>query len=430
MQTEAKALLNEGRDLDFFKELENYDSMMVNDQLLKNKDEIDVHITRENGKLTKWTLTEKLTQLSTKKKREGTSLKALYDLFHGKEVQLESSIAILALKHTSFKKRSDKKIESTWFLIDVDCPYEETEDGVPYLQTIDLVLPKNEYRLMMETRLAIYETAKGILYPFLSISASSIGKSLDAATLFKKSETGTARTIGAAMFLADRISKRSVNLLIREDSDIFKPILSVAGKNYIPQYPVEFYRCVYEYLSQQGLYYLNHWTCDSDQVTAEFKLSELSGSETESVIEVSLGLIPGVITAVKFYKEVDHAKVLLRTNKLPRQTNGSLNLCCNDSMDKLFYEIGNVFTDFDKAWSSPALEEMCDSEVWLTTCPVLLGKKNLAKVKNSISGKMTKRIFYKKLLAETKDFPLAAYYKNIKENFYWDLLSELTKEDN
>lgn len=424
MQKELTALLTEGTSTKFFKELEKYDSITTSDCLIKNNDIIDIRITRENGRLGKWTLTENITQLSPKRKKEGSSLKTLYKLFEGKEVRYDSSVALLAHKYTSYKKRDTDNVESDWFLIDTDCPYEETDNGVPYLRTIKLVLPKKQYRIMMETRLAVYDIDKKIIYPFLSMSSASVGKSLDAATLFKKSDSGVAGSIGAAMLLADRISRRSISLVIRDDAELFKPVLSIAGKRFTPPYPVSFYKAVCDYLSGHGLYCLDHWYCDCDCIAAEF-----TQAGTTNMTQVTLGLIPGIITTVKFYKIVNGAKILLQTNKLSRVIDGKADFSSNSTLEKIFEGITTVFNSFEKYWRSPMLDEICDTRLWLESFPKLLGKKNLMKVKKSMPIYMKKRDFYYQTLDATKDFQLAAYYNNIKENFYWDLLLQLTKEE-
>lgn len=85
------------------------------------------------------------------------------------------------------------------------CPYEEEESGRVFIKTIELTTTKEEYRKMLETRIAIYDEFQDKIYPFLQVSIASTGKYLDCSAIFKLRDD---YMLGAAMVLAEKISKR------------------------------------------------------------------------------------------------------------------------------------------------------------------------------------------------------------------------------
>ena len=161
-----QTVISAGKMEDFFTMLKEFDSIKTSDCLIRNNMSIDVHITRKKGKLGNWVVTEDLSDFSSQRKQKtGKTMKSFYHYFSGEEKEVGIDLAVIAHKDTKKKRTYDGSIITEWFLIPICSPYED-EEGKVSIKTIELTTSKEEYRLLMETRVAIYDEFQDKIYPF------------------------------------------------------------------------------------------------------------------------------------------------------------------------------------------------------------------------------------------------------------------------
>ena len=288
-----QTVISAGKMEELFTMLKEFDSIKTSDCLIRNNMSIDVHITRKKGKLGNWVVTEDLSDFSSQRKQKtGKTMKSFYHYFSGEEKEVGIDLAVIAHKDTKKKRTYDGSIITEWFLIPICSPYED-EEGKVSIKTIELTTSKEEYRLLMETRVAIYDEFQDKIYPFLQVAIISVGKYLDCSAIFKIRDD---YMLGTAIVLAEKISKKNVSLIIKDTESRINPILSVAGKytKFFP--PTEFFTNICSQMAAEA-FFLNTWQVFDDRIIVDFvKPGDCY------ICSVTMGLIPGIATRATVYK--------------------------------------------------------------------------------------------------------------------------------
>lgn len=412
VDSSVKTVISTGKMEDFFTMLHEYDSIRTSDCLIKNQKSVDIHITRNKGRIGNWVMTENLSDFSSKRrKKTGKTMKSFYQYFSGEKMEIGIDLAVIAHKDTKKEREWDGSITSEWFFIPICAPYEEEESGRVFIKTIELTTTKEEYRKMLETRIAIYDEFQDKIYPFLQVSIASTGKYLDCSAIFKLRDD---YMLGAAMVLAEKISKKNVKLLIKDTESRVKPILSIAGKYTKFFLPTEFFTKICSIMANKA-YFLNNWQIFDDRIIADFKKPD-----EPFLCSITMGVIPGIATRAQMYVQMEGTKILLDSNTVVYSTKGY-------DYKQLFDGLFDNTVIFHRLWESAHLMCSCHPEEYIPYIKKAIGKKRINALIFPVS--MKRREFFKELLKQTGNFCLSEYYDNMLKNSYYQILRILAKEE-
>ena len=412
VDSSVKTVISTGKMEDFFTMLHEYDSIRTSDCLIKNQKSVDIHITRNKGRIGNWVMTENLSDFSSKRrKKTGKTMKSFYQYFSGEKMEIGIDLAVIAHKDTKKEREWDGSITSEWFFIPICAPYEEEESGRVFIKTIELTTTKEEYRKMLETRIAIYDEFQDKIYPFLQVSIASTGKYLDCSAIFKLRDD---YMLGAAMVLAEKISKKNVKLLIKDTESRVKPILSIAGKYTKFFLPTEFFTKICSIMANEA-YFLNNWQIFDDRIIADFKKPD-----EPFLCSITMGVIPGIATRAQMYVQMEGTKFLLDSNTVVYSTKGY-------DYKQLFDGLFDNTVIFHRLWESAHLMCSCHPEEYIPYIKKAIGKKRINALIFPVS--MKRRDFFKELLKQTGNFCLSEYYDNMLKNSYYQILRILAKEE-
>ena len=412
VDSSVKTVISTGKMEDFFTMLHEYDSIRTSDCLIKNQKSVDIHITRNKGRIGNWVMTENLSDFSSKRrKKTGKTMKSFYQYFSGEKMEIGIDLAVIAHKDTKKEREWDGSITSEWFFIPICAPYEEEESGRVFIKTIELTTTKEEYRKMLETRIAIYDEFQDKIYPFLQVSIASTGKYLDCSAIFKLRDD---YMLGAAMVLAEKISKKNVKLLIKDTESRVKPILSIAGKYTKFFLPTEFFTKICSIMANKA-YFLNNWQIFDDRIIADFKKPD-----EPFLCSITMGVIPGIATRAQMYVQMEGTKILLDSNTVVYSTKGY-------DYKQLFDGLFDNTVIFHRLWESAHLMCSCHPEEYSPYIKKAIGKKRINALIFPVS--MKRRDFFKELLKQTGNFCLSEYYDNMLKNSYYQILKILAKEE-
>lgn len=412
VDSSVKTVISTGKMEDFFTMLHEYDSIRTSDCLIKNQKSVDIHITRNKGRIGNWVMTENLSDFSSKRrKKTGKTMKSFYQYFSGEKMEIGIDLAVIAHKDTKKEREWDGSITSEWFFIPICAPYEEEESGRVFIKTIELTTTKEEYRKMLETRIAIYDEFQDKIYPFLQVSIASTGKYLDCSAIFKLRDD---YMLGAAMVLAEKISKKNVKLLIKDTESRVKPILSIAGKYTKFFLPTEFFTKICSIMANKA-YFLNNWQIFDDRIIADFKKPD-----EPFLCSITMGVIPGIATRAQMYVQMEGTKILLDSNTVVYSTKGY-------DYKQLFDGLFDNTVIFHRLWESAHLMCSCHPEEYIPYIKKAIGKKRINGLIFPVS--MKRRDFFKELLKQTGNFCLSEYYDNMLKNSYYQILRILAKEE-
>ena len=412
VDSSVKTVISTGKMEDFFTMLHEYDSIRTSDCLIKNQKSVDIHITRNKGRIGNWVMTENLSDFSSKRrKKTGKTMKSFYQYFSGEKMEIGIDLAVIAHKDTIKERECDGSITSEWFFIPICAPYEEEESGRVFIKTIELTTTKEEYRKMLETRIAIYDEFQDKIYPFLQVSIASTGKYLDCSAIFKLRDD---YMLGAAMVLAEKISKKNVKLLIKDTESRVKPILSIAGKYTKFFLPTEFFTKICSIMANKE-YFLNNWQIFDDRIIADFKKPD-----EPFLCSITMGVIPGIATRAQMYVQMEGTKILLDSNTVVYSTKGY-------DYKQLFDGLFDNTVIFHRLWESAHLMCSCHPEEYIPYIKKAIGKKRINALIFPVS--MKRRDFFKELLKQTGNFCLSEYYDNMLKNSYYQILRILAKEE-
>ena len=412
VDSSVKTVISTGKMEDFFTMLHEYDSIRTSDCLIKNQKSVDIHITRNKGRIGNWVMTENLSDFSSKRrKKTGKTMKSFYQYFSGEKMEIGIDLAVIAHKDTKKEREWDGSITSEWFFIPICAPYEEEESGRVFIKTIELTTTKEEYRKMLETRIAIYDEFQDKIYPFLQVSIASTGKYLDCSAIFKLRDD---YMLGAAMVLAEKISKKNVKLLIKDTESRVKPILSIAGTYTKFFLPTEFFTKICSIMANEA-YFLNNWQIFDDRIIADFKKPD-----EPFLCSITMGVIPGIATRAQMYVQMEGTKILLDSNTVVYSTKGY-------DYKQLFDGLFDNTVIFHRLWESAHLMCSCHPEEYIPYIKKAIGKKRINALIFPVS--MKRRDFFKELLKQTGNFCLSEYYDNMLKNSYYQILRILAKEE-
>lgn len=382
---------------ELFQALEAVDSIETLDNLIVNNDEITVKLKRKNGKLSGWELCTPMSQLSSGIKQKGRGLKSLEKLLN-KQVfmsSLTAEMSPLIIVHcsTSECREYDGRVITTWFIIDPYEPY--VESGDYGFDTIQIELTNEEYKLALETRIALYEANANIIYPIRKSAFPNIGKMLDCATLYFED-----CPIGVAMILAkcfeDQKKMKGVRFLCLNTSKRVKPITSVVSKNYQRVSKLNFIQDFLVWLSSFGKSYtIAEWSVDNYEVIVEIILSESTRCGKNGFF-LHVSDIPGWPVTVTTFRKMEGNYIYLRKTSIEHRKAGE-----TIGFQAILRQAWEDFEDCDSYFSD--LKVVSDPEKILREFEMIIGKRRLSDIlkDNSLPSEMDGEEFLHFLLRET-----------------------------
>lgn len=300
----------------------------------KERNEVNISLQFDNKELESWKIdcSTKHFKLPIKKngKNYDSFLGALQDFYKTNSI-LDSQSCDTVLCYRDEKEKRKGKILSNWFQLDLGCPY-ELVDGQPHFDSILLELSEWEYEKMMETKIAFMHD--DIIYPVSDVAIHSVGTYLDCSAAFKLIGE---YPLGAAILIVEGFSKlKMLQITYRECTEKIRPILAVAGKNFVHVPITEFFNKAIANIP--GLYTLEKWYVTSMDAHAYFSIY---GYEKDLILKIEGGDLPGKsmrVSAMLLYKDKE---IPLKTNRMQHKGNIS-----DEQYKALFSGIFQAFDDY------------------------------------------------------------------------------------
>lgn len=402
-----------------FKVLKDLDTKTKIDLLNKPNQKIHLSAQRtKDGHLTNWIIMEDTTDFkSNKKKTNGKKYNSLIDALNNMDKELISNDEINVLAYCSTDlKRKNGLIVSKWFNISPCIPFELDNKGNPQFNYITLETNEDEYKILMESRLAFYNEFTYDVYPIRKMAFPSIGRLMDCVASFKYISD---IPLGSALLIAEKLTKMpKTRFIYRNRTSQIKPLIGVAGSHYVAYSQVEFFKDCFNYLASIGIYTLKSWSVN-DELSVVDVIIDDSERNYSIHFKIQTSDIPGTSLSVTAYAQFENAKVYIMKNnsyhgKAFEQRGGAKSLF--DGMEEAIEEfkeqyrlLSNNYLEFD--------ESMIDE------IEKIIGKKNMAKVElpeqfivsgSDLFRQILKSTFFN--LKEKQAYELTKYYRNLMCN--------------
>lgn len=334
-----------------------------------------VHIVAEksvDNTLKNWSITEVISVHKSKTIKKGKNLSPLMNALNNmdKTFPYNEEINILCYCHTNEVVKNGKRI-TRWFNISPCIPY-EMKNGEAKFNYINIELTEDEYAVMMESRLALYNEFTEDVYPIRKIAFPSIGKLMDAFASFKNlSEI----PLGPALLLADKLAEtKSLQFIYRNKTKRVKPLIGIAGSKYVKTSQHKFLSECLSYMATKGIYTLDTWSITDQLTSAKVSLTTLR-PEYKTYLLIETSDIPGTPMSVSSYVQFGKASVLLKRNTIKHE----INFEEVTSVDELFSGIYESFDIFANEFSQLCHKKIKYSKKMTNGVAKIIGKKNMQK---------------------------------------------------
>lgn len=295
--------------------LDELDSLTNMDSVLRPKQKIYIEAERSGGNICNWSLREDMAAYKDSypfkkglKKKE--LLKALDSLNTEKEFDT-ISCRVLCYGETDTALTWDGKIKSTWICIDPYFPF-EMKDGKPDFETVFFEMDESDYKLAMETRIAIYIPETKVLYPLKAVSYESFGKLMDCSASFKPSDKES--PLAEALLIANKISdSKQLKVIYRNTNRWIRPVIGAAGGRFHIFSQRWFLETVEHYVSTltDNSFELKDWSVADQRTVVRYSFTI---DDTDFVIRAVTSDIPGQAISVSLMAQEGKADLLLKRN--------------------------------------------------------------------------------------------------------------------
>ena len=239
---------------------------------------------------------------SKKDANSADSLMLTLDSIRQMEAPLNVEIVVLCLASTKEHRQYNGKIITNWIVINPSIPFEMV-NGMPEFPTLTLELTDEEYRLAMESRMALYNEFTQDIYPIREVAFSSIGKLLDSAASFKNMAT---IPLGSALLLADRLAdQKELKFIYRNANGKVKPLIGIAGSRFAEDNQYDFFRGGLDYIAENfGVYTIKSWEITDDVSTVNVYLNQYERENARVYLRLQTSDIPGTSASVTAFLEL------------------------------------------------------------------------------------------------------------------------------
>lgn len=320
------------------KELESLTSI---DSILHPAEKVTVTATAYGSGLKRWTVeTDGVETLAGVV--NGNKFDRFLSMIEEAEAEADLGIygtQVLAYADMRPHRTYDGKLLTKWYCIDPLMPFEvDLETRQPVFRFEELEVTETEYRMLMETKLAI--KSDGMVYALLRDALSSAGRLLlDASAAFRRSEDVP---LCCGMLLADALADRdSLKALTRNTGGNVRQILVLMGDRYTYISQNVFFEEVFRHVAAFGMYRIRHWTIGAMQTCVEIVLPEENGCRKGFLVTASdyNGIPMKVATFGEFQ---DGSKVVLCQTSMTHSKSSAA-----EGVKRLFNGAAGAFADFD-----------------------------------------------------------------------------------
>lgn len=406
---------------ELFEVLSDLDETTNVDSVLNTRQKVVITAERKNGHLSNWSLMEDMDGYSgsvpyTKGVGYRTLEAALSSI--DKEESFNESINVLCYLSTEPAKSWDGKIVSKWFNVSPGVPF-DIKDGKPDFQTITLELKESDYKVMMESRLALYNEFSGDIYPIRKMAFSSIGKLMDCAASFKYLAE---IPLGSALLIAERLSTvRNLKFLYRYRSENVKPLIAIAGTRYVKYSQLDFFKKALDFVSSKTICHIERWAVSDELTTINVVLDGTAGYSIYLKIQTSD--IPGTSISVSAYAKIGRGSLLLLKNSSYHWSSFEE----NGGVKTLFNGMFETIDEFKENYNELAEKEVDYDGSYMANILKILGKKRSSKVKPVESGTYMADSLLRKIVDATySELPVkqAGELAKCYSRFFKELLEE------
>ena len=251
---------------------------------------------------------KKTNKISKKDANSADSLMLTLEKIKQMDAPLNEEIVVLCLASTKEHRQYDGKIITNWIVVNPTIPFEMV-DGMPEFPMLTLELTDAEYRLALESRLALYNEFTQDIYPIREVAFSSIGKLLDSAASFKNMAT---IPLGSALLLADRLAEpqKELKFIYRNANGKVKPLIGIAGSRFAEDSQYDFFRGGLDYIAENfGIYTIKSWEITDDVSTVNVYLNNYVRDNARVYLRLQTSDIPGTSASVTAFLELSDGQL-------------------------------------------------------------------------------------------------------------------------
>lgn len=252
---------------------------------------------------------KKRIDLSKSEMNSMDALMATLDSIRQTEAPLNEEIVVLCLASTKEYRQFNGKIITNWIVINPTIPFEMVNNS-PEFPTLELEMTDGEYKLALESRLALYNEFTHIIYPIREVAFSSIGKLLDSAASFKNMAT---IPLGSALLLADRLAEpqKELKFIYRNAKGNVKPLIGIAGSRFAEDSQYGFFRDGLDYIGETfGIYTMKSWEITDDLSTVNVYLNQYERDDARVYLRLQTSDIPGTSASVTAFLEISDKQAM------------------------------------------------------------------------------------------------------------------------
>lgn len=284
----------------------------------------------EGGQFVNWVVKQD-GQIGQVVKRKGKGFDTLFDNLN--EVvsvkPLESSfLTVLCYTERELAKKENGKISTTWIELNPLAPFDMI-DGVPKFSTMKIDLSEDDFKIAMESRIALFDDFTRDFFPIRTVAFSSVGKILDTAGCFKSLPD---IPIGPAMIIASRLvadTTKEYQLIYRNYNGQCKPLIGLAGPQFGYEPDENYFRrgigkieemfgpgsFVGDWKITDEVMYANVYVSDTDGTAQTAKYPGL-GQYTDFPVFIRLQTsdIPGTSASATAFAKIENTLIMIQKN--------------------------------------------------------------------------------------------------------------------
>lgn len=422
-----KTIIREGNTKEeMFQLLEEMDDLTNIDSLVKTGEKVLVECSRENGKLSHWSVCAEKPKKKFKPFAVGNNLKSfekkLDSLTDTAKIFERPDCVVLCLISTEPTKKWDEKIISHWVEINPGQPY-VLKNGKLDFETKKLEFTNEEYYFMAQTGLAFHCKTTGIFYPVTPMAYASLGRIFDCTAAFNQIDK---HLLGSALLLAEKMSYATqLRIIHRSRKSKVRPVLSVAGSRYqlFPQ--SRFFRLALSVgASQLGVYSVKQW-----RITESFSTLVLAfcneWEDYEFELHIQTGDIPQYSFKTILYANFGEKKLKLAEVSKPHDLSFK-----EEDIPTLFEEFKEEMQRFRDTYDLLEVSECTFEGKMLLKIHKCIGKKRTESLKKIQPGVYQSLDLFKMIL-NTRYVELSETQKNRLDKFFLELfynIADISKQ--
>lgn len=347
----------EGTKLDeLYERLDKIDSSLASVSVIGSKQHIDIRTVKKNGKLTDFVIKEDMDgyEKIIWKGSDYRRFKSVLESFYSKTEITRDYYSIIFHSDSDVEKENGD-FKSRWYVINTDLDWFTPENAASFPK-IELSHFKDEYKILMETKMAFRNEWTGEIYPITASATQSIGRLLDAGICFKDIPDVP---MAHALMLAQKFNKMNkIEFYYNKNMGSIKPLYFICGSRYKRINLNDIFKSVMIKADRLGSNRTGRWTVDSDSTATlyvEYDESDIINQNKfkwfRRVIRITASIKPGISTSVSALAKFGGGYMLLKSNKQKHDDSMDPNALF-DGIEEAFHEFEELMTKNEKRKSS------------------------------------------------------------------------------